>query len=235
MDKDLAALHEKIDVLTAYMEETRRRQRELEELRRDLTPIAADLFQNAVTELDEVAPYFNYVDLIFLAKRLLRNTRNFIALFDSMESAADLIRDATPLSKAVFQTTLEHLEEMERRGYFAFFKGALDILDRVVSEFDEEEVRRLGDNIVLILNTVKQLTQPEMMRTLQNALAVFQHLSDTPREKVTLFTLLRELNSPEIRVAMANGLAILKNISAEPECGSGASGSGSNVKKQAEK
>ena len=45
MDKDLELLHKKIDFLTDQVMQTQRRQREMEELRQDLTPIATDLFK----------------------------------------------------------------------------------------------------------------------------------------------------------------------------------------------
>ena len=39
----------------------------------------------------------------------------------------------------------------------------MQIADNVVTSFTEEDVRKLGDNAVLILKTVKDLTQPEIM------------------------------------------------------------------------
>jgi len=42
----------------------------------------------------------------------------------------------------------------------------------VVTSFGEDDVNRLGDNIVLILNTVKDMTQPEIMNFLRNTLLV---------------------------------------------------------------
>ena len=46
------------------------------------------------------------------------------------------------------------------------------ILDNMVTSFSEEDVNRLGDNIVLILNTVKDMTQPEIMSFVRNTLLV---------------------------------------------------------------
>ena len=213
MDKDLELLHKKIDFLTDQVMQTQRRQREMEELRQDLTPIATDLFKTAVEELDEVAPYFSYEDLIYLVKKLLRNTRNIVALFEQMESAVDFVNDSAPLSKAVFQSSMETLNEMEQKGYFTFFKGALEIVDRIVTSYTEEDVKKLGENIVLIMDTVKQLTQPEMLNTVQNALAIYKNFNVSPPEKVSLFGLVKEINDPQVRRALATGLAILKNVS----------------------
>ena len=61
---------------------------------------------------------------------------------------------------------------MERKGYFTFVQGGMEILDTVVSNFTEDDVRQLGDNIVLILNTVKEMTQPEAMHLLRSTATV---------------------------------------------------------------
>lgn len=214
MNKDLELLHKKIDFLTEQVMITQRRQRELEELKQDLIPVASDVLKSAVEELDEVAPYFTADELLYLGKKLLRNTRNLIAFFEQMEGAADFIKDAAPLTKSMFQTTLEKLDEYDRKGYFVFLKGAAEIIDRVVTSFGEEDVRHLGENVVLILNTVKQLTQPEMLDTIQNALSVYKNLNVATPDSVSLFSLIRQLNDPKVRRALATGLAIMKNISA---------------------
>ncbi len=56
--------------------------------------------------------------------------------------------------------------ELEQKGYFTFARGGMRMMDNVVTSFSEEDVNRLGDNIVLILNTVKDMTQPEIMNFL---------------------------------------------------------------------
>ena len=213
MDKDLELLHQKIDFLTEQVLLTQKKQRAFEELAKDLTPIANDLFKTAVEELDQVAPYFSYEDLIFLAKKILRNIRTLTAMFDNLESAVDFAHDAAPLSKAVFQSTLEQLNDLEHKGYFTFFKSALAVADRIVTAFTKEDIKQLGENIVLILNTVKQLTQPQMLTLVQNALNVYQNINVNPPENVSLWTLLKELQSPEVRRGILTGLTILKNLS----------------------
>lgn len=212
MEKDLELLHQKIDFLTEQVLLTQRRQREWEELRKDLTPIATELFRTAVKELDEVSPFFSYEDALFLIKKFLRNTRTLIGLFEKMESATDFIQDITPLTKDMFQSTLQTLDKLEQKGYFQFFKAALEMVDNVITSFSEQDVRQLGDNIVLILNTVKQLTQPEMLSALNNGLALYQHLNVDPPEKVSWFKIMTELNDPDVKRALLVGLTILKNV-----------------------
>lgn len=215
MDKELELLHQKIDFLTEQVMVTKRKQKEWEELRQDMTPIVTDLFRSTVKELDEVSTYFTYEDLVYLIKRLLRNTRTLITLFEQLESAKGFLEDAAPLTKDVFQSVMRQMEELEQKGYFTFIKGAKQIADNVVTSFSEKDVKALGDNIVLILDTVKQLTQPEMMQTIQNVLTVYQHVNVEPPEKVSLFGLMKELNDPDVRKGLHSGLTILKNISTD--------------------
>jgi uncharacterized protein YjgD (DUF1641 family) len=215
MDKDLELLHQKIDFLTEQVMETKRKQQEWEDLRQDLTPIVSDVFRTAVGELDQISAHFSYEDLLFLIKRLLRNTRTIITVVEQLEGAKDFIQDAGPLTKDMFQSLLHTMNEMEQKGYFVFLNGAMQIVDNIVTSFTEEDVKLLGENVVSILNTVKQLTQPEMMQTIQNALTVYQHINVEPPEKVSMFSLMKEMNDPEVRKGLHTGLTMLKNISAD--------------------
>ena len=213
MDKDLELLHKKIDFLTEQVLETQRRQREFDELKKDLTPVVTDLMNTAVEELDQIAPHFTSDDLIYLLKKLLRNTREITAVFEQFESAKDFIRDAAPLSKAVFDDVLERANDLEQRGYFEFFRAALGVIDTIVTHYSAEDIQQLGENVTTILDTVKQMTQPEIMQSVQNAMAVYQDIDIVQPDKVTTFSLLRQLFDPEVQRSLATGLAILKKVS----------------------
>ncbi len=215
MEKDLQLLHKKIDFLTEQVMITQQRQKKWDELGKELTPIISDVYKSTVQELDEIAPHFSSEDLFFFIKKLLRNIRSISGLFDQLESATDLIKDTTPLSKEMFQTVLHQLNEMEQKGYFIFFKETLQIVDRIVSTYSEQDVRKLGENIILILDTVKQLTQPEILRIVQNVITVYRNLdTDLPKE-TSMLALLKEMSNPEVRRGIMTGLVILKNISAQ--------------------
>ena len=42
--------------------------------------------------------------------------------------------------------------------------------------FSPEDVKHLGDNIVTILNTIKNLTQPDMLHAINNAVTVYKNI-----------------------------------------------------------
>lgn len=213
MDKDMELLHKKIDFLTEQVMETQRRQRELEELKKDLTPVVTDLMSTVVEELDQIAPYFTSEDLIHLLKKLLRNTRQITGAFEQFESVKDFIRDAAPLSKAVFDDLVERADDMEKRGYFEFFRAAFGVIDTIVANYSAEDIRQLGENVTTILDTVKQMTQPEIMQAVQNAMTVYQDIDIVQPEKVSTFSLIKQMFDPEVQRSLATGLAILKKVS----------------------
>ena len=217
-DQAILELNQKIDALTtqvAYLtEETRQQQRrrqEWDELKNDLTPIASDVFRISVEQLDEVESYVQLEDVLRLFKRLMRNTRNLEQMLDQMESMGALFQDLNPLSQDAFLTVMNRLDEMERKGYFTFLRGGMEIMDKVVSSFSEDDVRQLGENVVLILNTVKEMTQPEIMHLLQNTAAVMRE--DDPAENVSMFSILRQLNDPAVKRGLSKTLTVLRTVS----------------------
>jgi hypothetical protein len=126
---------------------------------RDLTPIADDAFRLTVEQLEEIQEYIDLGDLLRLFKRLLRNGRNLDKLLDQMESLMDLAATVSPLADDAFGKAVDTLAEMERKGYFAVARGGMQIADKAVASLAGEDFDRLGDNVVLILNTVKNMAQ----------------------------------------------------------------------------
>lgn len=213
MDKDLELLHKKIDFLTEQVLETQRRQQALEELWKDLTPVMTDLFNTAVQELDEISPYFGYEDLLHLLKKVLRNIRSLTALFEQVESVQDFVQDITPLSKDIFDEVLQRLDALEQKGYFTFMKAAFGVFDNIVTNYSEEDVRLLGENITTILDTVKEATQPEVMTSIRNAVAIYRDIEVEIPDKMSTFALIKQMLDPEIRRSLGTGLSILKKVS----------------------
>jgi uncharacterized protein YjgD (DUF1641 family) len=106
------------------------------------------------------------------------------------------------------------LDRLEREGYFAFARGGWYILERIVEEFSEEDVRALGDNIVTILTTVRNMTQPDVLALANNAVSAIQPEDGTG--DVSTLQLLRELRDPKVRRGMARLLNIVKSLADEP-------------------
>lgn len=212
----LDALDRKLDLVLAEVDEVRRIRREVEELKDDLARVGKDLFRTAVTELDEVAPFVDTGDFSALLKRLVRNTNNLNELLVQLESARDLLHDATPLARELFSDGLAKLDEFDRKGYFAMGRELGRAMDNVVTHFTPEDARRLADNIVVMMETFKNLTQPEMLLAVNNAMEIYRKLDFAKMEEVTLWRAFRELNKPEMRRALGFLLSFLRNLAEHP-------------------
>lgn len=225
MDQDQALfeLNHKLDLVTSqvqgltdYIEDQRRRQREWDELRADLTPIANDMYLVAVEHLGEIEPYVRLEDLLHLLKRLARNTRNIEQLLDQIESLSDLWQDVSPIANDAFLSAVTELDAMERRGYFALVREGRYVLDNVVDAFGPEDARQLGDNIVTILTTIKEMTQPEIMGMVQN-LAGNMRVAEAQQQEAStsIWGLIKQFRDPQVRRGLAITLGMLRAVGEE--------------------
>lgn len=211
MDQDLALLHEKIDYLTIQLEAQNKRQREFEELQGDLIPIANHMIKLTIDELAEIGRDFQLEDLLFLVKRVLRNTNSLLALLDMMESVMGLTDDVNRIGQEVFNVSVETLDRFEREGYFTFMQEAWNIFERILEEFSEEDVRALGDNIVTILATVRNMTQPEILSLANNAVEAIS--AEPPVEDApSTLKLVREFSDPQVRKGLARMINVVKAL-----------------------
>ncbi len=217
-DPKLVDLNAKLDALTeqvAFLTEEaalqRQRRREWEDLRNDLTPVMSDAYRLAVDQLEEVESYVQLEDVARLLKRLMRNTRNLEQLLDQVESLNAMWQDITPLTQSAFLLLMNQLDRMEREGYFLFLNGGMSILDKVVASFSQEDIEQLGDNIVLILQTLKEMTQPAIMHLLRNTASVMRE--DSAEEDVSMLTILRQLNDPAVKRGLSKTLTVLSTVS----------------------
>jgi len=210
------ALTREVQALTGQMEAQRRSVQFFEELVQEATPVFNQAFRTLVRELAEVDGQFSAEELVFLVKRLLANAHRFNRLMDQMEAALDLLDEAGKISKPVFDTAVQTMDQLERKGYFAFARQGVRIADRVVTEFSEDDVRALGDNIVTILRTVKNMTQPDIMALANNAVNQLHEPEPVERE-ASVWSLMRELNDPRVRKGMARLLRVLKTLSNQPD------------------
>ncbi len=210
LNRKIDFLTEQLMFVTAELRQQQERRLDWEELKNDATPIINDVFRISVEQLEEVESYVQFEDMLHLFKRLLRNTRNLEQMLDQLESTMELWGDISPLTQNAFLSLMDRLDKFERKGYFAFIQGGMQIADNIVTSFSEEDVRLLGENIVLILQTVKEMTQPEIMTMLRQTVQVAQ--TEEPEPDVSLLSIIRQLNDPAVKRGLSRTLKVLKSV-----------------------
>ncbi|MCL5992011.1 MAG: DUF1641 domain-containing protein [Bacteroidetes bacterium] len=193
------AINMKLDFIVQELEYQRRHRLEMEDLKDDLMIVAKDVYHTSLKELEEFSNHIQTGDILHLMKKLVRNTNNLSNAFEQIESFRDFVDDAKVISKEMFQSLLVKFDELDRAGYFQFSKEVFNVMDKIITSFTVEDVKNLGDNVVMILNTVKNLTQPEMLQTVNNAVDIYKNLDLEKAGNISLFSLLRELNKPEMK------------------------------------
>jgi len=213
IEKQICEINSKLDVIIGEIELQRRHRQEMDDLKDDLMRVGKDAFQTAVIELEDLHDSMKTVDVIHLGKRILRNINNIEGAIEQLESLRDFLHDASPLARDYVLDFMKKLDEFDRKGYFQFFKEAATIMDKVVTSFSIEEVRNLSENIVTILSTIKNLTQPDMLQTVNNALNVYKKLDIEIKDDVSVFKLIKEMNTPEMKKGLAFAIEFLKSLS----------------------
>jgi uncharacterized protein YjgD (DUF1641 family) len=223
MESSIVQLNQKIDTLTAqvaYLAEqaqiTEQERRNRAELMRDLTPIANQAFEMTIQQLEEIQEYVDLGDLLRFFKRVARNGRNFEKMLDQLESLSDLLDTVGPLADEAFSKTVDSLADLEQKGYFSFARSGIHLVDNIVTSFSEQDVDQLGDNIVLILNTVKDMTQPEIMTFVRNTLLIAEKEIEKPVD-TSFIGLLRQMRDPAVRRGLALTMRVLHVVGMQAE------------------
>lgn len=208
-------INQKLDLLLGYMNEQRLKSETIEDLVSDVSIISKDAFSSVVNELDNQGIELNVNDIKLLIYKLVRNVNNFSQVMDMFESITDLLKDAGPIINEVGIDFTNKLHEFEQKGYFKFFKELTRIMDNIISSYPPEDVRALADNIVTILDTVKSLTQPDMLHAINNAVSIFKNLDTDNIPEYSLWKVFREMNTPEIKRGLGFIMTFMKNLSKE--------------------
>ena len=218
MERKLDVMSSQVDLLVEELRDQRMRRRQWEELSSDLAPLAGEAMMLASNELEAIQEWVRPEDMLRLVRRILRNTNNIEDGIARFESLMDLLDDIGPLTGEAVTKVLTSLDELEQRGYFEFANAALDIADRVVTAYSKEDVEALGENVVQMLDIVKNLTQPEMLAVAQRMLDALQRQQAAaelePADPPGLFALAGQMRDPEVRRGLARALNTFKVVSA---------------------
>ena len=221
-----AELEAKIDALTAQVQfladeagEQRRRRIAMEELQADLTPIATSAIGNAAVALDRAD--IDTGDLVNLAVRVAENADLLEKVMVQLKSINDLVVDVMPIVKQGIELAIEKAAKLEEAGYFEFAEAGIGVIDRIVTGYSKEDVEALADNVVQMLDIVKDLTQPDMLAVTQRMLDVVhkqgEMSSETMAEPPSLFALAGKVRDPEVRIGIGRALDTLKAVAGAGE------------------
>ena len=214
LEEQLDVMARQLNEITAELSRQREERSRWSELVADVMPLAQQSMTTLTSNLEEDA--FNFDDLASLGHALVRNANILESWLGPLRVMAALAEEIGPLMTPAVSSLNERLAELDERGYFSKIREAIGIVDNVVASFSDEDVKLLGDNIVLILQTVKQMTQPEIMGMLGRAAVTLQEESPDSSSKVpSARALLKQMRDPMVRRGMSRLLSTLRSIGAD--------------------
>lgn len=139
-------------------------------------------------------------------------TAQVTVLVERQRVLDDLVAEAGPILRAMTDTGIDKLGAMERQGWFAFGAELVRVLERVVEHYQPDDVAALGDHVIDILDTVRNVTQPQVLE-------VANHATDALTgggKPVGMFGLVKATRDEEVQRGMAVALEVLRHLGRSP-------------------
>ena len=212
-EERLDALSVQMDFIVAELQAQRETRERIAELTETLTPVTKQAMQMATDELENLD--ISTEELVSLLRTLASSLPQIQALMAQLGPMSELAETLTHLSGPAMAKVTDMLTTADEKGYFAFAREGSKIADRVVTEFSEEDVQALGDNVVTILNAVKEMTQPEVMGLVQRTAISVQDVEEAHIEPPSVFALLKQMRDPQTRRGLARVMAMLHTVGEE--------------------
>jgi len=213
LQQQINDINRKLDLVLHHVDEQRLKRESVEDLLEDMSIVGKDAFQSTVSELDKRNIELNVDDLKCLSLRFIRNIDNFSQMLNTFESIMDLMKDAGPIANEVGVDAIHKLHELEQKGYIDFLREVARIFDNIVTSYSPEDLRHLADNIPVIMETMKNLTDPEMLKALNNAVNTYKEMDTDQVKEYSLWKTFKEMRSPEMKRNMGFMMLFLKNLS----------------------
>lgn len=127
-----------------------------------------------------------------------------------MESFDDLMEDLGPIAHGALGIAQRQMSRLEDDGILAFGSEVLQVGRTVATSFTPEDVHLLGENVVGILETVRNLTQREVLEVADRAAGALSR--QTAEKPAGTLKLLKAMRDPEVRRGMTILLGVLREM-----------------------
>lgn len=213
--EQIAAINRKLDLILEEMAYRRSTRDAVEDLISDATHIGKDAYQR-LTEANSLTSSIRIAEVAELTKSLVQNIHNLTVALQQLQSAGDFLADVQPLAGSIYNKVLALFTDLERKGYFRFVQGSAGIADAFVESHSRQDMQQAEASIPHLIGFLRELTRPEVLQALEAIVYGFGEVQASPREKVSLSTLIREINSADARQGMAILVKFLKVVGARP-------------------
>ncbi len=215
IQKQINELNTKLDLVLEHVNQQRLKREMTDDLFADLSIVARDAWDTTVSELDDQGIEMDMDDIKQLIFKFIKNIKNFNDAISFFESMNDMIKDAAPIVNEMGIDAIKNLHEFENKGYFNFMREVATVTDRIVTGLSAEDMRRLSDNAGEIVELLRNLTDPGMVRSMNKMVMVMQNMTTSEVEEYGLWKTLKAMNSKDMRKAAGFMMTFVKKMNDE--------------------
>jgi len=181
IQEQINEINRKLDLVLQEVNAQRLKREEVQDLVSDLSIISEDVFTNTVTTLDNAGVEMDYDALSNLLIRFVRNIGTFNDMFETLESAADLVKDLGPIVNQVGFDAIDKMAELEKKGYITFITEITKVMDAVVHTYNDMDAKDVPE--YSMWKAFRAMNTPEMKRGMGFMITFMQQLSKTLENK----------------------------------------------------
>jgi len=149
-------------------------------------------------------------DLTELTTQVAQLSKNVEFLVNKQKKTEELFEEMMPIAKLAMAASVRKLDELDQDGTIAFTREVANVGKRIVEGFSPADVQQLGDAVVGILDSVRALTQPEVLRLAKEATEVLGDIEEV--QPIGLFGMARATKNADVQRGMAVMMEVLKRI-----------------------
>lgn len=213
IQEQIRDINRKLDLILDETSFQRQNREAVNDLVDDVAVIGKDAFKQMVTQLDDAGIELDSEALRCLLLRLIRNIRGLGMVMETLESFTDLTKDVTPIIKQVGIDGVQKFHELEQKGYFEILNQLGKTFDQILSKYSIEDIQRLSENLVPVIDTLITVGDPEILKKINAAAVALRDINTEEIEDYSVWRTMKQLNKPEVRKSLGFIMAFINNVS----------------------
>jgi tRNA 2-thiouridine synthesizing protein E len=145
-----------------------------------------------------------------LHERLETLSAQVAFLVEQQKKRQELYDELSPILREVLGAATEKLDAVEKRGWLQFAGALGEVATRILDHYSADDVRALGGAIVAILDTVRAMTQPEVLAIVGEAGAALQHADEA--QPIGMLGMMRASRDGDVQKGMAVLMELLRHV-----------------------
>lgn len=131
-------------------------------------------------------------------------------LVQRQHKQSEMFETFTPILREVMSVATDKFADAEKKGWFSFGKELFGVTERIVEGFGPQDVRQLGDAVVGILETVRAMTQPEVLQIANETTTVLVKADEV--EPIGIMGMVRATRDEHVQKGMALMMDVMRNV-----------------------